>query len=208
MERKKDTNNNKTVIKCFQTSQSILKDWEDNQNTIESIISATKGLVKKFSLLENMQDETAQSNNNALGVLSNHMDAVHLIQKRLLDDIDNNYLLMLDCLAKVRYITLKDFEKLIEDLQPFRFQTDLFAQELLQAMNPITISDCLMYITDLYKMISDEYWRDQYILSKYKTASFKEKEKYFEQLSSRNEDSFLDYSYIQTIKDVFIHTNS
>ena len=39
------------------------------------------------------------------------------------------------------------------------------------------------------------YWRDQYILSKYKTASFKEKEKYFEQLSSRNEDSFLDYSY-------------
>ena len=54
--------------------------------------------MKKFSLLEAMQDETAQSNNNALGVLSNHMDAVHLIQKRLLDDIDNNYLLMLDCL--------------------------------------------------------------------------------------------------------------
>ncbi|KAK8813144.1 hypothetical protein WA158_002736 [Blastocystis sp. Blastoise] len=197
-----EQNYDKIITKSFRNCLSVYREWQRTQENINNIISATKGLVNRFSLLETLDNGDMNTKALSLGVLSDHREVIPIVQQKLLDDIDNNYLLMLDTLSRIKYLIIDKLEKICIENEPYWYQLGLSNQIILSDMVKVTASDLIMFCNDIYKMIREEYWRQQNIILKYKTSSFKDKELFFEQLSANSSNSFIDFSYIEYILQI------
>mgnify|MGYP003086859266 FL=1 len=144
--------------------------WREYEDTLCDAFSSMCGLSKRLQSVqrgENLYDESGTK--FAVGVLASYPGSSHALSQRLTLDINNNWSVLSQQLSSLHALVVYEIQKIESEALKLFPVIPVGAIAAQGSGTPLTVSECVLWICQIQKMITAEYLRKKDLFSQYTT---------------------------------------